>query len=195
MGNTLTAHSVAERLLDWAKSSGITLLCTSLLDTPVPAMEASPLQISTLADTWIHLSYLVNAGERNRCLSVIKSRGTAHSNQVRELVLSDQGVTLTDAYAAGGKVLMGTLRWEKEQAEQVAREAKNSAARQKQARLAAEELELQSRLASLQQEIKAKRAEQMSLADTLTASQKENVLNRLRVRELRGADAPNQKRQ
>ena len=195
MGNTLTAHSVAERLLDWAKSSGITLLCTSLLDTPVPAMEASPLQISTLADTWIHLSYLVNAGERNRCLSVIKSRGTAHSNQVRELVLSDQGVTLTDAYAAGGKVLMGTLRWEKEQAEQVAREAKNSAARQKQARLAAEELELQSRLASLQQEIKAKRAEQMSLAVTLTASQKENVLNRLRVRELRGADAPNQKRQ
>src|SRR6202044_1405878 len=78
------------------------------------------LQISTLADTWIHLSYLVQAGERNRGLSIIKSRGTAHSNQVRELVLSDSGVTLADTYAAGGEVLMGTMRWEKESAERVA---------------------------------------------------------------------------
>jgi circadian clock protein KaiC len=133
----------------------------------------------------------VNAGERNRCLSVIKSRGTGHSNQVRELVLSDQGVTLADAYAAGGEVLMGTLRWEKEHAEQVAREEKNSAARQKQSKLAAEELELRSRLASLQKEIEAKRTERMSLSQIMIASQKENTLNRLRVRELRGADAPN----
>jgi circadian clock protein KaiC len=194
MGNTHTAHSVAERLLDWAKSSGITLLCTSLLDTPLPSNEASPLQISTLADTWIHLSYLVNAGERNRCLSVIKSRGTAHSNQVRELVLSYKGVTLTDAYAAGGEVLMGTLRWEKERAEQIAREEKSSAAKQKETKLAAEEIELQSRLASLQKEIEAKRTERLLLNRIVSASQKENTLNRLRVRELRGADAPNSKR-
>jgi circadian clock protein KaiC len=80
----------------------------------------SPLQISTLADTWIHLNYLVQAGERNRGMSIIKSRGTAHSNQVRELVLSDQGVTLADIYTAGGEVLMGTMRWEKESAQRVA---------------------------------------------------------------------------
>ena len=80
------------------------------------AEGGSPLQISTLADTWIHLSYVVQAGERNRGLSIIKSRGTAHSNQVRELVLSDAGVTLADTYTAGGEVLMGTLRWQKESA-------------------------------------------------------------------------------
>ena len=60
--------------------------------------------------------YLMQAGERNRGLSIIKSRGTAHSNQVRELILSDAGVTLADTYTAGGEVLMGTLRIEKENA-------------------------------------------------------------------------------
>ena len=115
---------MAERLIDWSKADGITLVCTSLLDEMSSQNEGgSPLQISTLADTWIHLNYLVQAGERNRGMSIIKSRGTAHSNQVRELILSDAGVTLTDTYTAGGEVLMGTLRWEKESAERLANEA------------------------------------------------------------------------
>jgi circadian clock protein KaiC len=120
-GNELTAHGVAERLIDWSKAGGITLVCTGLLDEA--SMEgSSSLQISKLADTWIHLNYLVQAGERNRGMSIIKSRGTAHSNQVRELVLSDAGVTVADTYTAGGEVLMGTLRWEKESDERVAKE-------------------------------------------------------------------------
>jgi len=92
-GNEDTAYSVAERLVDWAKASGITLFCTSLLPEKSAQIEATPLQISTIADTWIHLNYLVHAGERNRGLSIIKARGTAHSNQVRELILSNAGVT------------------------------------------------------------------------------------------------------
>ena len=100
---------MAERLIDWSKSIGITLVCTRVLDELSSRIDGgSPLQISTLADTWIHLNYLVQAGERNRSLSIIKSRGTAHSNQVRELILSDAGVTLADTYSAGGEVLMGT---------------------------------------------------------------------------------------
>ena len=126
-GNDLTAQSVAERLIDWSKADGITLVCTSLLDEMSSRTEGgSPLQISTLADTWIHLNYLVQAGERNRGLSIIKSRGTAHSNQVRELILSDAGVTLADTYTAGGEVLMGTMRWEKERAERVAQRGRRS---------------------------------------------------------------------
>jgi hypothetical protein len=50
-------------------------------------------------------------------LSIIKSRGTAHSNQVRELILSNAGVTLADIFTAGGEVLMDTMRWQKESAE------------------------------------------------------------------------------
>jgi circadian clock protein KaiC len=111
VGNESTAHGVAERLVDWSKAEGTTLLCTSLLDEMNGQLDGStPLQISTIADTWIHLNYLVQAGERNRGLSIIKSRGTAHSNQVRELILSEKGVTLADIYTAGGEVLMGTMR-------------------------------------------------------------------------------------
>ena len=58
---------------------------TALSDGDDPQAEATELQISTVADTWIHLSYLVRSGERNRALTIIKSRGTWHSNQVREL--------------------------------------------------------------------------------------------------------------
>lgn len=142
-GNDLTARSVAERLIDWLKADGITLLCTGLLDETSNRDEGgSSQQISTLADTWIHLNYLVQAGERNRGLSIIKSRGTAHSNQVRELILSDSGVTLADTYTSGGEVLMGTLRWEKERAERAAQEAAEVAGQLKHVRLDAEAAEL-----------------------------------------------------
>lgn len=121
-GNELTAPGMVERVTDWAKAHGITLMCSSLLDGPLPDAERSPLQISTIADTWIHLNYLVNGGERNRALTIIKSRGTAHSNQVRELVLDRTGVTLADVFTEGGAVLMGALRWQKEQEALAARQ-------------------------------------------------------------------------
>jgi circadian clock protein KaiC len=131
-GNESTAHGVAERLIDWSKSAGTTLVCTSLMDEMADQKRGStPLQVSTIADTWIHLNYLVQAGERNRGLSIVKSRGTEHSNQVRELILSDKGVTLADIYTAGGGVLMGTMRWEKESAERVANEVAELAAQLK----------------------------------------------------------------
>ncbi len=113
-GGHLNALSVASRLLALTKASGITSVFTSLLEGSDPSQESSPLAISTIADTWIHLSYLVQGGERNRALTIIKSRGTSHSNQVRELILTGEGITLSDVYSVGGAVLMGTLRWERE---------------------------------------------------------------------------------
>ena len=189
-GSDSSAHSVAERLIDWSKAEGITLLCTSLLDEMSSQAEGgSPLQISTLADTWIHLNYLVQAGERNRGLAIIKSRGTAHSNQVRELILSDAGVTLTDTYTAGGEVLMGTLRWEKERAELVAHEVTEVAGKLKRVRLDAEEAELGVRVKSLQVELEAKQVEKALLARTTEIRKGELSRGRTRMGELRGADA------
>jgi circadian clock protein KaiC len=188
-GNELTAHSVAERLIDWSKAEGITLVCTSLLDEMSSQSEGgSPLQISTLADTWIHLNYLVQAGERNRGMSIIKSRGTAHSNQVRELILSDAGITVTDAYTAGGEVLMGTMRWEKESAERHANELAAFGAKLTSARLEAEEAELEARVKALQVELAAKQTERALVARTAEAHDKETVLGRDRMRQLRGTD-------
>ncbi|WP_380779852.1 circadian clock protein KaiC [Sphingomonas sp. R86520] len=105
---------ICENLLDTAKSLGITVLCTSLLDQAVGNAELSESQISTIADTWIHVSYVARDGERNRALTIIKSRGTGHSNQVRELVLNASGIDLVDVYVAEGEVLMGSARAQKE---------------------------------------------------------------------------------
>jgi circadian clock protein KaiC len=191
-GNELNAQNVAERLIDWCKAEGITLVCTRLLDEMSSQPEGgSPVQISTLADTWIHLNYLVQAGERNRGLSIIKSRGTAHSNQVRELILSDAGVTLADTYTAGGEVLMGTLRWEKEGAERVANEVTEVAEKLKRVRLDAEEAELEVRVRSLQVELEAKQVEKALLARTTEIRKGQLSRGRTRMLELRGADATN----
>jgi circadian clock protein KaiC len=108
------AQQICVNLMDYAKSRGITILITSLLDHTDGTAEASASQVSTIADTWIHVSNVVRGGERNRALTIIKSRGTAHSNQVRELVLSANGVDLVDAYVAEGEVLMGSARAQKE---------------------------------------------------------------------------------
>ena len=111
-----------EQLLALTKSAGITMICTSLLVNNEALNEGTNIQISTVADTWIHISYAMLAGERNRALTIIKSRGTEHSNQVRELILNSSGVSLADVYQAGGEVLMGTARWQKETAEKATEE-------------------------------------------------------------------------
>jgi circadian clock protein KaiC len=196
-GNELTAHGVAERLIDWCKADGITLVCTSLLDESSGHSEVgTPLQVSTLADTWIHLNYLVQSGERNRGMSIIKSRGTSHSNQVRELILSDSGITLADIYAARGEVLMGTLRSEKERAEQLEMENAELGARYKSVRLDAEQAELEVRLKSLQTELVAKQVERTLLERATQSREQEQAQRNLRMRKLRSGDPgpPNGKR-
>jgi circadian clock protein KaiC len=115
------AHGSIERLIAFAKKERITLLATSLLDSPDPSRESTALNVSTIADTWIHLSNVIQGGERNRALTIVKSRGMGHSNQVRELLLGDRGVTLTDVYTSRGAVIMGTLRREKEERDRMDR--------------------------------------------------------------------------
>ncbi len=157
------SHAVVERLTRWAKGVGLTLLCTSLTDGAAPELEGTQMQISTIADTWIHLSYRVHAGERNRAITIIKSRGSSHSNQVRELILSDEGLTLAEVFTAGGEVLMGTMRWEREEAmrEEAARRAGEDAHRA--AELLRSEEELTEQLRHLKSALEAKQAERRAL--------------------------------
>ena len=116
VGGGLAARAVAERLIYLCRNKGITVLFTSLLEGIDPHLETTTLHVSTISDSWIQISYALLDGERNRALSIIKSRGSKHSNQLRELIFSDSGITLADPYTAGGEVLMGTLRMEKENA-------------------------------------------------------------------------------
>lgn len=104
------ALRVTEHLIDLVRRRGITTVLTSLSGVEDPEGEATLGQVSTLADSWIVLDYNVRGGERNRSLSIVKSRGSAHSNQERELLLSNKGVDLADVYELGSEVLMGTAR-------------------------------------------------------------------------------------
>jgi len=123
-------------------------------------------------------------GERTLFVS-FDSDGT---EVVRELILSKNGVTLADICTAGGEVLMGTLRWEKESAEQVDNEVAEVEARLKQVRLDAEEAVLEVRAKSLQTELVAKQVEKTLLAQTKSSGEGEQTRGKIRIRELRGAD-------
>jgi circadian clock protein KaiC len=96
------------RIIDFLKGAGITALFTSLTQGSEPGqLERTDEGVSSLIDTWLLLQMVQSAGERNRLLYVLKSRGMAHSNQVRELVLDDEGIHLADVYTGAGEVLTG----------------------------------------------------------------------------------------
>jgi len=97
------------RLIDYLKSEGVTGLFTAL--TPIAAeAQSSPVGVSSLMDTWILLQNVTSNGERNRGLYVLKSRGMAHSNQIREFILSPNGIKLREAYVGPAGVLTGSAR-------------------------------------------------------------------------------------
>jgi circadian clock protein KaiC len=181
-------HSAAERLLHLTKSEGITTICTSLLSTQDSRVEGTPLEVSTIADTWIHLSYAVQAGERNRALTIVKSRGMKHSNQVRELVLSDAGIDLTDVYASGGEVLMGTMRWERENADRAAQERAHAEVERKQHEIKLAETELKLRVEALGRELELKRLELATLTHDEQRRVAKHTKARAGLRHRRSAD-------
>ena len=164
----LASADAAQQFLDFLKGERITVVNTSLMDG-ISTDEATATGISTIADTWIHLSYLVQDGERNRALTIVKSRGTGHSNQVRELKLSDQGVTLADVFVAQGKVLMGVARWEWEQYEQAEKNRTLVATDLKRLQLRLAQAEAAARLQVVRTEIEARDAE-LAVLDQATGS-------------------------
>ncbi|MGB8631495.1 MAG: ATPase domain-containing protein, partial [Xanthobacteraceae bacterium] len=117
-GASHDVHSMVLRLVDFLKSRGVTALFTNL---GTGAGEANTeIQISSLMDTWLLLYNRESNGEHNRQLYLLKSRGMAHSNQVREFILSSDGIKLRNAYVGPEGVLTGSAR--------LAQEAKDQAA-------------------------------------------------------------------
>lgn len=109
VGSIEEVKAMLTRMLDFLKSKQITSFFTSLTGSG-DSEQQSEVGISSLMDTWLLLRNLEANGERNRGLYVMKSRGTAHSNQVREFVLSDRGIELIDVYVGEGTVLTGSAR-------------------------------------------------------------------------------------
>jgi circadian clock protein KaiC len=74
------------------------------------ALAQSESAMSSLMDAWILLQDFEGNGERNRVLYVLKARGMAHSNQIREFLISDRGIDVVDAYIGPSGVLTGSAR-------------------------------------------------------------------------------------
>jgi circadian clock protein KaiC len=183
----VASADAAQQFLDFLKGEGITVVNTSLeggLNSEVAAASG----ISTMADTWIHVSYVEQDGERNRALTIVKSRGTGHSNQVRELTLSSEGVSLTDVFVAQGKVLMGVARWEWEQEEQAKTRRLEVATELKRLQLHLAQAEAVARLQVVQTEMEARSAEMALLVEATGSASKLVTTDRAVLRKMRHAD-------
>lgn len=114
ISSTNQANSLLTRLIDFLKVKKITALFTNLI-TGGHNMETTDIGVSSIVDTWIALSDVEKNGERNRLLYVIKARGIAHSNQVREFLLTSDGINLIDVYVDQEGVAIGSARKAREE--------------------------------------------------------------------------------
>jgi circadian clock protein KaiC len=158
-GTVQDAAGMVTRLIDFLKGEGITNFMTCLTSREV-RIEATDLALSSFVDTWLLLRDIELGGERNRAMYILKSRGMAHSNQVREFVLTDQGIRLMEAYVGPEGVLTGSARQAQEARERAAAVAQEQEIEAKQRALDAKREALEARIAALRREFEVE-AEEM----------------------------------
>ena len=149
--------SAISRDLDLLKGRGITGVMTTL--THGDSEESSEVDVSSLVDTWLLLRNDESNGERNRLLFVIKSRGSAHSNQVREFVLTDEGAELLDVYVGPQGVLTGSERVEQISQESLAQVARADETERRRQELATRLAAIRAEMAALEAQLAAETAE------------------------------------
>jgi circadian clock protein KaiC len=145
-------YSMLMRLIDFLKVAGITALFVSLTsggENP----EQTTLGVSSLTDTWILLRDIELNGERNRCLYVLKSRGMAHSNQLREFRMSKKGIELIPAYIGPGGVLTGSSRLNQEARDRTEARLRQQESHRKRQAIEQKHAVLRAQLESIQAEI------------------------------------------
>ncbi len=180
--------SMLARVIDFVKMEHITLLATSLTSGGDNEQQ-SEVGISSLMDSWILLRNLESNGERNRGLYILKSRGMAHSNQVREFILSKKGIQLVEVYTGSGNVLTGSARVaqiERDRADEIRRQREvevNRLAIERRRAVAA------SRVAALEAEIEAADAELARLEAADIAAGQAAALARAAISRSRMVDA------
>ncbi len=158
VGTRAETQAMMIRLIDFLKGRGTTLLLTSLTNGR-DNLEQTEIGISSLVDTWLLLSIERVAGERNRTIAVIKSRGMAHSNQAAEYRLGAQGLQILDTYLGASGVLTGSARLAKEAEDQAAMAAHEDAIALREQQRASRRKILESKITALRAELAAEDAE------------------------------------
>ncbi|HWJ90176.1 MAG TPA: circadian clock protein KaiC [Flavisolibacter sp.] len=170
IGSASEVKSMLVRLIDYLQTRQITVLFTALsLNTIVN--EQTDEGISSLVDAWVLVRDLEANGERNRGMYIMKSRGMKHSNQVREFVITDNGLDLVDVYLGPDGVLTGSAREAQQLTEVAGRVLRSHALSRKDLEIKRKRTVLEAKIASLKEEFE-------SIQDELNKSYIEEDLKR-----------------
>jgi circadian clock protein KaiC len=161
-GEVMDAEAVLTRLIDFLKEQQITTLFTSLT-AGGEALERTEVGISSLMDTWLLVRMIESDGERNRGLYVLKSRGMAHSHQVREMRMTNRGVELVEVYLGTGGVLTGAARAAQENRDRAAGLERRQETERRQRELQRKRRIMEAQIAALRAQFEAEEEETREL--------------------------------
>ncbi len=186
-GTDLQVKSFLMRLIDLLKTNQITSFFTSLISGGA-ALEHTEQGVSSLMDTWLMLRDQEINGERNRLLYILKSRGTNHSNQVREFRLSNTGVQLLDVYVGPGGVLTGTARSVQEAQEKAAALVRRQEIERKLREIERKRLMMEAQVAALEADFESEKEEIEQIIQQETMKEKSLLEDERERARLRYAD-------
>jgi circadian clock protein KaiC len=178
--------SMLTRLIDYLKAKQITAMFTNL--THLGGLESTETEVSSIMDTWILLRDIEIGGERNRGIYILKSRGMAHSNQIREFLITSKGVDIIDVYTGPAGVLTGSARLAQEIKDQAAEESHKEESQKLQRDLERKRKLMDAQIASLQAEYTAKEEEVKQLLNQEKRRDKTVDENRKEMGRMRKAD-------
>jgi circadian clock protein KaiC len=186
-GTRVEATAMLTRLVDFLKVHRVTALLTSL--TPGSTnVETTDVDMSSLVDTWLLLRDIELGGERNRALYILKSRGMAHSNQIREFLLTDKGIELQDAYLGPEGVLTGSMRQAQEARENAAALARQQELQAQQRERKRKQEALEARITAMRKEFESEEEEAQRVASQDHAREQMLADERDAMGHRRGAD-------
>ncbi len=193
-GNETEVKAMLMRLVDFLKMNQITGLFTNLTSGG-SALEQTDIAISSLIDTWLLLRDIEIGGERNRGLYILKSRGMAHSNQIREFLLTDSGVELRDVYIGPSGVLTGSARLAQEAQEQATQTMHEQEVERRKLELERKRSVIEAQIAAMRAEFEAQEVETLNIIGQELAREAHRSQERVDMALSRKADAkPNQHR-
>jgi circadian clock protein KaiC len=161
-GTAMETRSTLLRLVDFLKEQHITALMTTLTSGS-DAEEQTEVNISSLVDAWLLLRDIESGGERNRGLYILKARGVAHSNQIREFLLTDHGIDLREVYLGDAGLLTGSARVTQEARDAASATSARQEIERKQLLLARKRKALDAQVAALQLELETEEQESLQL--------------------------------
>ena len=191
--NEIEVKSMLIRLVDYLKTKQITGLFTNLAQSGSP-VEQTDVAVSSVIDTWLLLRDIDSGGERNRCLSVLKSRGMAHSNQIREFLLTDHGVELRDVYVGPEGVLTGSARLTREAEDKATLLVRNQEVELRRIELERKRTTLEAQIAMLHAEFAVQEVASLRIIGQETAEKAQLAQGRVDMGVSRKVDAKPNKR-